>query len=62
MSLYHQKWLRKMNLKIPTPLKKKKKQLKFEQLHTSDLFAFRIVLILKSHMKTQQAYFFKWRL
>ena len=38
------------------PLKKKKK------IHTSDSFAFRTVLILKSHMKTQHAYFVKWRL
>ena len=53
------KLLRNLNSKIPTPRKKKKK-LKFEQLHTNYSFAFRTVLNLKSNLKTSQAYFIKW--
>ena len=54
-----QKLLRNLNSKIPTPCKKKKK-LKFEQLHTNYSFAFRTAWILKIHLKPSQAYFIKW--
>ena len=54
-----QKMLRNLNSKIPT-LSEKKKMIKFEQLHTNYSFAFRAAWILKSHLKTSQAYFIKW--
>ena len=59
LSLFCSKIAEKLEFKVTYSLQKEKK-LKFGQLHTNYSFAFRTLLILKSHLKTSQAYFIKW--
>ena len=54
--IFRQKMAEKIEVKVAYPLKMEKKH----QIFANEFFAFKLVLTLKSHPETWEAYLIKW--